>query len=956
MTTPMPRRAHSRFLVALALLGACAAPPAAPPAAPAVPASSLAAADVPPEEKPRWITSGGATIIGPELPEGTLVLLGGRRAILHQDGTLEPEKTPSPEPLFGAALVATSAGNRLVAHSKTRLYRLDEPLGAPTLLATGQGDVDSIARIAAGPALVAVWQTTPEVPPIMLDPLTGAQKGFEGWPSVRVADMAFRTPREGAVLFDVLGLAITTDGGKTFRAPTAERADHVAYVKRLARRGDRVFALRDGYSGAIDAAKGRMALLVSEGPPAAPMLRWIAKTGLDPLRLAVDRGARGVPRDTAFVAASSLLARVRLDSGAVTDVVELPERPMADQERMIATMMPRIDTPPCTVVRRIGRGFVLCGGQRPSGFALAGPLSLESPEKLGAADLWVGPSPIHRSLSGGIGFRGGCSSGNRGGESCVMTRSGKFEPQADDSTLLGGRSAGVLADGRLVGLVRSSPDERGKPQFVVIERGGKERRLPPITLPDGLRFVSALGVEEAPDGALRALLQSDGTVLGVRQTVNGRTAKVASVDGYTAAFRDGRAVASGSYLWASEDGGMTWVQIHGPLNRAMSEIEVSEIGLRIDDHLRIGWGGDAPYPRSADLPAAPLIVWKGRPIGTDRKLICKTQGDAGPAPPFEDEAAMRAFLEQRSGKPSKGGRHERSYHSRGSRDLSVLLDAGASVATAASPERWTLRWIDPRDPAGRVRTSSFAAPPGARWDAVVRAAASARDRVVMQIGQDRSGHVVDIPARGPVRVAALSGVNVHDVVIGAGDRGAVAWQGKGAYVWKLGEAPRKIATWGAEMMSATARLAAPHGDSVPVLLTGEGWTSTRTLPLTGSARLPLDGWQPVRAAGRDLGSLSPCTAEARGDLFGVSSYVSLQVELDGHRIGGEHVYGASYAVRIDGASACLARIEAPIRAPRVAKTRADAMSFVWVDLGSGRGHGVEMGPRARVRRLSCALR
>jgi hypothetical protein len=953
MTTPMPWRARPRLLVALALLGACAAPPAAPPAAPAAPAPTPAAADMPLDEKPRWITSGGATIIGPELPGGTLVLLGGRRALLHRDGTLEPEKTPSPEPLFGVVLVATSAGDRLVAHSKTSLYRLDEPLGAPTLLATGRG-MDSIERIAAGPGFVAVWQLDPTVPPVMLDPTTGDQRGFDGWPSVRVADMAFRTPREGAVFFEALGLAVTSDGGQTFHSPTGEQPDHVAHVKRLARRGDRVFALHDGYAGAIDLTKRRMAPLLGEGPPVAPMLRWIAKTGLDPLRLAVDRGARGSPRDTAFVAASGLLARVRLDSGAVTDVVDLPERPMTDQERMIATMMRSVDAPPCTVVRRIGRGFVLCGGQRPFAFALAGPLSLESPEKLGSADLWIAPIPIHRSPSGGVGFVGGCSSANRSSDSCTMTRSGKFEPQPRGAGLLDEHSTGVLADGRVVHLDDSSLGEPGKPQFVIFARDGKENRLPPITLPGDLRVV-VLGVEEAPDGALRALLQSHGTVLGVRQTIDGHAAKVASVDGYTAVFRDGRAVVSGSYLRASEDGGMTWVEIQGPLDHALSKIdvEVSEIGLRIADHLRIGWGGDAPYRRRADLPTTPLIAWKERKIGPDRKLVCKTQGDAGPAPPFEDEAAMRAFLEQKSGKPPNGGRHERSYHRHG---YPVLLDASASTAAAASPERWTLWWIDPRDPSGRVRRSSLAAPSGARWDAVVREVASAGDRVVLQIGPDPGGHVVDIPARGPARVAALPGVNVYDIVIGAGERGAVAWQADGAFLWKLGDTPRKIARWGAEISSARVRLAAPGADSVPVLLSGEGWASTRTLPVGGSARLPFDGWQPVRASGSDLAFLAPCTAKARGDVFDVAGYVTFQVELDGHRIGGEHVYGAHFAARIDGASACLARVEAPIRATPASKVRADAMNHIWVDLGSGRGHGIEAGPRARLRRLSCALR
>src|SRR4051812_9211737 len=62
--------------------------PETPPVPPAPPASA------------RWVESGGATLIGPTVSDGTLVLLGGRRALVGRDGSLRNETVPSPEPLM----------------------------------------------------------------------------------------------------------------------------------------------------------------------------------------------------------------------------------------------------------------------------------------------------------------------------------------------------------------------------------------------------------------------------------------------------------------------------------------------------------------------------------------------------------------------------------------------------------------------------------------------------------------------------------------------------------------------------------------------------------------------------------------------------------------------------------------------------------------------------------------
>src|SRR5262245_35384408 len=48
----------------------------------------------------RWIDSAGVTLVGPKVAGGTLVLLGGRRAVVTNSGTMCPESYRSPEPLL----------------------------------------------------------------------------------------------------------------------------------------------------------------------------------------------------------------------------------------------------------------------------------------------------------------------------------------------------------------------------------------------------------------------------------------------------------------------------------------------------------------------------------------------------------------------------------------------------------------------------------------------------------------------------------------------------------------------------------------------------------------------------------------------------------------------------------------------------------------------------------------
>jgi hypothetical protein len=218
----------------------------------------VASAPAPVLETARWIPGGGATLIGPRLPQGTLVLLGGRRAVLRDDGVLETEKALAPEPLAGVVLVPTERGDRLVGYGRRGVVRFDDPLAAGVVLAAGNGDQDEVARAAPGPGLVALWRSHWASGATLIDVSTGALHTFPSLPPVAIEGLAFRSVREGTVDLAGLGRIETSDGGATFRlaAPPGSAPDAM---------------------------------------PSAPLLRWIAATGLDPLRLAVTQEVVGGP-------------------------------------------------------------------------------------------------------------------------------------------------------------------------------------------------------------------------------------------------------------------------------------------------------------------------------------------------------------------------------------------------------------------------------------------------------------------------------------------------------------------------------------------------------------------------------------------------------------------------------------------------------------------------------------
>src|SRR5690349_16675592 len=107
------RAAFRACLPALTLcaLASCSSPPPPPPQITVKPPQVAVAPDAPLLPPARWVDSSGSTQIGPVLPGGTLVLLGGRRALVTKDGATRVETAPAPEGLVEVIEVPDAKGD-----------------------------------------------------------------------------------------------------------------------------------------------------------------------------------------------------------------------------------------------------------------------------------------------------------------------------------------------------------------------------------------------------------------------------------------------------------------------------------------------------------------------------------------------------------------------------------------------------------------------------------------------------------------------------------------------------------------------------------------------------------------------------------------------------------------------------------------------------------------------------
>nr|AYM52626.1 hypothetical protein [Aetherobacter sp.] len=1003
----VPKAATSSALIAALFASGCAGakPPPLPPAIKDLDAPLVAADPVPPA---RWVESGGATLIGPSVGDGTLVLLGGRRALVQRDGSIRNETVPSPEPLLELLEVpsaASGAKGSIVGRGKFGLYRFDDPLGAAVTLARGGG---ALARIGALPGVLAAWTTRSDLP-YFLDVTTGRERALPGLPGPPMRAVTFVDRTRGAAIFEVVGLVTSVDGGATWRLADAATAGDGLRMNGLRRRDAaiRAYTYAEGPEAGVDIDAGKLGVIEPPSVPAksaSPLLRWIQITGRDPLEAAASGGIDLGPRG-ALVASHGLLARVDPATGAILELVEF-----ARGKWMNA----------CSAAAADDGAFIACALSEDQGGAdlfdpfgvlhvtASDPLRVDRPIVIRNGDVDLRSSP-----SGGAMIMGSCAP-ERDGEVCVRQSTGKWLPLRSELEL-DARGVGPLADGRIAYLRGMTDDDvspdpepdprargaKGAPgdsdtaplhhlHVATLDAAGHERALAAITLPEGLEVARVESpIEEDVDHALHLVIEAGSQLFAVGWQPGKGPAQVQALGRPGAArIHAGRGLSLGDdHLLVSPDGGDTWSEAPAParVRASFSEslagerdaLAVSAVGARIFNDLRLGWG-----PPEAETsqgvtpePEAPLLDRQRTPAPpADRLLSCATSGAAASAGPLLGTTQIKALFA--SAPPRKGTRRETSAWSSGRAgmlDTIALLEEEGPDKRGSSPASWTLRWFDPTEIGARPRslTRSIARAESAReitWGGSLRFAAASAGRSLFALHAGGSYLLIRSGSSGDRQLAEVGQelLPMSDAVFSSDRSDTIAWMHESdLIVWIAGEAPRRVAQVAAH---AGRWLGQPTRDAVPVILGGPDWAITRALPIPpldklrgASAPAPvlptLDGWTPAVNLRRDLGALPACGPSPRGASFLVMrSFTSVRIDSAEH--GG---VTSLYDVRVAGDAACVAGVSALVSPTRRVSASAAAapaangskpastssagpVAFVRVDLAGKRAEGGERGP------------
>jgi hypothetical protein len=904
----------------------------------------------------RWIQSGGATAVGPRVSSGTLVLLGGRRAIVSDDGAVRSETAPCPEPLLELAHVPAPNGERrLVGRGVHGIFRFDDPLGAPTTLARSEVELRSLG---VGPGLIAVWDLQSELPRF-LDLETGQPKPMANLPGLPARAMRFLTLTEGAAVFHGAGLATTVDGGVTWRpAAEAARGDALKVNGLRVRNGGlRAFMHPEGRDAAIDIAGSQMGPFDEVTVPTEepPLLRWIRITRRDPLEAAVTGGILA-PAGGAFVASHGLFARVDLGTGLLLELTEFAHGSGVNA---------------CATARAAGTAWVGCALSEENeadlydpfgvlGVALSGRLVAERPAiaRNGEAELRVSPS-------GGVMFVAACNA-EEPGDACVRQPDGRWITFEVDVNLTE-RGVGPLADGRIAylrGLYErdDSPDTEAEesqgppiraPYVVTADATGVEHRLAPSIWSGRASgdFKVQGYVQEDEGRAVHFLVSNDEGVFAFVQGPNGANTSFQKVPAVRhARLRGDQGIAvGGRKIKASLDGGRSWTDVEAPerIAQALERIgelddtafAVTEVGAKIGSQLRLGWGPAEVAKPALALGGAALGPRSGPPpSGPENVLTCNGGDGASPGtPPALGAFQIRALLGAAA--PVKGTRRVVTSRGSGSLDAIAMLEE-EGPEKAAAPATWTLRWLDPLEIGGKVHTWSGPAPKNTRWGSGLTSAAVSSGRGLFAVHSGGRYLLVRAKSGGGVEIVEMGLDAASSDAVFSADRGEpIAWlRDTQLYVWLAGETPRVI---GSIATFAQRTLGQPTPEGVPVLIAGSDWAQLRTFPFPQKAAPPapkrgprgrapepaapdpapkaadpraaskaplpsIDGWTPVVNVRRQASRLPACGAKPRGVKMAITR-PTLGVRVDGIE---ESASSVVYDVRLAGDEACVASLAA----------------------------------------------
>ena len=555
-----------------------------------VPASAPApgrdvVAQLAPLDRSRWSPeSARGADVAERLPDGTeRAILGRLRIETTRDGALRrardllPATRTSaialPDRLGGGWAFSAAPTAPLIWKTKDFLGRLEPlarvPVGAP-------------AAVIAGPDRLFVrGLSTDRIEGV--DAATGAIAGAGTLPlSPRIAGVAFADARHGVAFVDLRGALFTEDAGVSWRSiPIADATRGIGLEH-----GELVVAsstgrVRIGRDGSVSTADEPSTTVAGGKHAHGPL-------GPRPLRAAID-GGWPLLDGTALVARGGVLARVRLEDGAIVDTA-----PLEGEED--AT---------CTAVRFGVDVGLACGaeGHGTTIHAFVPPLGTRLVARFAT------PRAIAPSGNGALVVRGTCDDAGDDAATrsyCVLGARGERREVSTRGDV-GVERVTALADGRVAVLV----PPRGATDGVVTlipSRGAKTTKtleLPPEAawLRRGLWLD---GMLEAAPGELAGWVDVGGALAGVRVHLDDGTVVVGhahsplAVAGLTALAEIKNERQGG--LLETLDGGVTWQPVEVPElaqgrlapSAAQGGVRCGAVGCALPFEkgawLRVGWG------------------------------------------------------------------------------------------------------------------------------------------------------------------------------------------------------------------------------------------------------------------------------------------------------------------------------------------------------------------------------
>lgn len=994
----------------------CSAPPPPPKVAPKPPVVVAVPPPPPPLPPAKWMQVAGATTVGPQIDGGTMMLVGGRRVVIGADGSSKSETAPSPEPLQQVVVVPTALGTkRVIARGKNGIYRLDDPLGAPKPLAQSESEIRAIASYVG---LIVLWTYNSDTPRFV-DVETGKFKVVTTLPPLPMRTVTFLNDKEGAAIFEGVGVAVTSDGGATWKRVTEDVNGDALRMQGITVQNGSLFAyvFEEGFVSPIDAAKANLGRAIDKpaetNSPA--LVRWIRATGVDPVAAAASGGIESLD-GTALVASNGLIARVDLKSGTIQGIEEFARE---------------VNNGPCTFQRAGSAGWLACPvAEQPNSDiydpfgVMRVPLDGQSFKPDRPAIVRSGEVELRTSPSGGVMFMGPCN-GDGEGEICARQPDGRWINLAAEVEL-SSRAVGPLGDGRVaflrnmwdgdkpethiagdeldeeprpeesddMGEDREDREDRVVPEgkrlyIAAVGEGRKEDRIATIAWrPRGdLRVHSS--IQEDADHNLHFIVGDDEGVYAVVQPIDKEARSPQRLEGITEArLRGSRGIALGSEgVRATTDGGRTWasVPLPTPARDALTQIDsmasdpsmfgVSEVGVLLDRSARIGWGTSDTIDDPVEPVFDSILPSVSRLSGPEKLLTCSVEASIQGTPPLTSSGLIVAALAKKNPAP-KGTRRGNATGSSG-RDgvmgTMVNFDEEGPDKPGALPTKWTFTWLDPTEVGGKARTWSGAPPKDSPWGAQVRNVAGSGARALFTVRVGVKNFLVRTKASGGAEVVEVPSdlLPSNDVVFGMEKGEPIAWtKDTSIVVWLSGETPRVI---GQLSYRSSRLLGEPTKDGIPVLLNGQDWSALRVFPIPAlgkkDAPIPvalaptLDGWSAAPNLPNHIGRFGVCTAKPKAGQQFVFTRSYARASVDG---GTGSLGYTRYRVHLNGGDVCVAGVAATYNADRSSRPQTPApanapkkalMTFVRADFLAKRSEGGTRGLPAKdvMNKLTCTL-